>query len=521
MTASHEVCMISADGQVACTFSQTTLLTLPPMGQEICLSLQNEAKVPMGTVALRVLDIVAKCKPGSKESYFTRSFNMKVESSKQCPRPFIGGPCDAKKCQKLSHNAKIEDLSDTANNSPGYSYCVEVGGDFKFPLTCDWCLVCNIPACLFFRTFAVPTSSKVFEVFKCPTWETEVKVLMSIHIGNKTEEHVTVLHPAQTSSHNHVKLTLNNPFIPPTPLLSSYFITDGTRASLLYGASPRGQPTVGQVGALQCQSLEKAKAFDCYFPAGICSCHPGFSKPHCTCSEMDHETFFSDSQTVLPLNKQGVQIHYEKDELVATFGYNSAVQIQVSIQGLRVITRIDTNTCELSSIDAKGCYNCLKGATLSVMCHTNFGEALATVDCKQHNFLVPCNKTGIRSTATVNFDKANLNEQCTITCPGGSKNFVLTGTLAYVEGPRMGSNYTNPDSQDRSPDGGIWGWITSIDYLAILAFLTSNWTHIILVIITILLVYITIRVLPTILSYLALVIPQLRMIQIARHLHQA
>uniref|UniRef100_A0A914DNC8 Phlebovirus glycoprotein G2 C-terminal domain-containing protein n=1 Tax=Acrobeloides nanus TaxID=290746 RepID=A0A914DNC8_9BILA len=159
---------------------------------------------------------------------------------------------------------------------------------------------------------------------------------------------------------------------------------------------------------------------------------------------MTLETFFADPETSLPIQHEGLLLQQHERRLEAIFGISSSIQLQLTMQGLHATTKIDSNTCEISDVKATGCYQCLTGAKVHLTCKTNFGEALANVQCSNSNisFVTPCNSSGKTSTITVNFDKAILNEACSVQCPGGSTSLKLEGTLAFVEAP-LYANYSS------------------------------------------------------------------------------
>jgi len=116
-----------------------------PQGQIACLLIKNINNEPMGTISAEVLKVFLECK--NKNVYFTRSYRMQVESSKRCP--WVGS-CTDDKCSSIKVYSRIEELSDEANRSPGFSYCVESCGCAK----CG-CFSCS-SGCLFYRTYVKP-----------------------------------------------------------------------------------------------------------------------------------------------------------------------------------------------------------------------------------------------------------------------------------------------------------------------------------------------------------------------------
>ncbi|KAK6060258.1 hypothetical protein COOONC_02087 [Cooperia oncophora] len=96
--------------------------------------------------------------------YFTRSTNLNVTSSKRCPRM---GSCSGDKCAKVNSTSIIPELK-RGNHFPGRTGCYESCGG----LGCD----CFYPSsgCLFYRVFATPVDTKVYEIFRCMRWREQI-----------------------------------------------------------------------------------------------------------------------------------------------------------------------------------------------------------------------------------------------------------------------------------------------------------------------------------------------------------
>lgn len=165
LTAGRSSCSVGPNQELRCVLSEATRLVLAPQGQDTCLLVKDPNGEPLGTLLVEVKDLALVC--AKESSYFTRSFRMKTDSIKKCPWK---GECWGERCGKVGPKERLADLSQEANAAPGFSGCMEACGCWG----CG-CFSCAA-ACQFYRVYAVPTSSTVYEMFTCPTWTYQVEV---------------------------------------------------------------------------------------------------------------------------------------------------------------------------------------------------------------------------------------------------------------------------------------------------------------------------------------------------------
>lgn len=478
LTAQKSVCSASANGTTECVITEITRLSLMPQGQDTCLLIKDQNNEPLGTISIEVKKIKLTCQVHS--DYFTRSFLMKVESSKRCPSM---GSCKGDICAKVTTDSKMEELRGEANNSPGFTYCAESCGC----ATCG-CLSCS-SGCLFYRTFAVPLSNTIYEVFSCPTWEYNIDIQVSLVMQDEKFRQTLNLKPGIPVVWRNMKFSLSSISAPSAPILGTQFLTDGTR-TIMVRASASGQPISGTIGQIQCSSHQKATHFDCYLPHDICNCQSRETVAACSCAEQSLEPLFEKPESLIPLLMASVSIKGTGKNLEAEYSNIAAIELQVSMEGFRLSTKIQKNKCLVEPIEFKGCYSCLSGAKLEFNCKTDFGEALAHVHCGLSSFSTTCTPSGIKSTTTMNFVQAVVKENCSVLCPAGSTSFIIEGTLAYIEKERIG-NISNVIATPNAAE--------SIDLSAVTQFFSGNWGKTLMIIVgAIILVVITILFLPII-----------------------
>ncbi|KHN70739.1 Envelope glycoprotein, partial [Toxocara canis] len=147
LQASQSSCLQYENGSFECILTTSARLMVAPQGQQSCLLLKDMNSRPLGTLTIQLKKIALRCK--KKSLYFTRSFQMAVASSKRCS---AAGSCSGNKCTNITIDTKLPEFEKHVNDAPGFTYCMESSG-----CAACGCFLCD-PACLFYRTYARPTS---------------------------------------------------------------------------------------------------------------------------------------------------------------------------------------------------------------------------------------------------------------------------------------------------------------------------------------------------------------------------
>ncbi|KAK5968540.1 hypothetical protein GCK32_022854 [Trichostrongylus colubriformis] len=405
-----------------CTYDQVTQLLLQPIGQEACLILRNKEKRVMGTIAIRLEQISHICK--QKTEYFTRDHQFLTESRRQC---YKTESCQGNTCSSLKPEMKLVDFSTISNSNPGYTYCVPSCGCFW----CNWCFYCT-STCLFYRNYAIPTSSTIYRVFTCPTWSIQAEGIATIRSEDYTSTQRFTLQPGIPFTWNKVQLTLTSTITPSYPILSSYFLTDSNITTRIE-PSPQGQLLLNSPGQVQCKTEEDAKTFrNCLFSKSACSCNPRKYKVVCTCSNGTISSFLQNKHNKLPIITTNVAIINEGSNVKAKTTIGSALAVQISANGLVIAANNNNNSCQVQMEELTGCYDCTQGAKTNVSCTSSISEETAQIECSNNTQLVRCTPEGRISTIRFHFSSSTVVENCTIRCPGGISTATLTGRLAFV-----------------------------------------------------------------------------------------
>ncbi|EPB78661.1 Pao retrotransposon peptidase [Ancylostoma ceylanicum] len=431
VTSTEEVCTIQ-ENKETCTFNHATTITLQPLQQQTCLTLNDPEKRPMGMLTVKPDGIKFRC--NKKIEFFTRDHQIVSESVHRCHR---AGSCHSDECHHVKDTDALPEFSSEANSRPGYTSCSSSCGC----ITCDGCFFCE-PSCLFHRLYAIPTTPTIYSIFYCPSWELEVDAEISLQREDETTTSTIRLLPGRTSTWNNIRFSLIGTIVPQLPILSSAFVTNGRQTSIVKPAYA-GQLQSNSVGQLQCPNLEAAKQFECHFSRNLCTCTNALHKVSCTCYDGSVE----DHMEALPLPQTSKNfLVFEKDRnIYAKTHVGSALQLHIVAQDLKITTVKHTSHCQVEASDLSGCYSCTSGASLTLSCKSDNGEVLANMKCNEQTHVIRCTESGFINNILLMFDTSEVAADCTAACPGGIVNFTIKGLLAFVNERIISQSYSATD----------------------------------------------------------------------------
>lgn len=180
--------------------------------------------------------------------------------------------------------------------------------------------------------------------------------------------------------------------------------------------------------------------------------------------------------------------------LQAEYNNIASMEMQISLEGLRLSTKIEKNSCTIKPEQFGGCYSCMTGAKLKFNCKTDWGEAIAHVSCGTAEFSTICTPKGITATTVLNFAQATVKEECKVRCPAGIQKFQLERNLVFIEKERQ-FNISNMISGKSQPTD------TTFDLGPLTGWLSGNWLiSVVIIIIIFIVLAITVPLAPFILK---------------------
>lgn len=441
--AKEEMCL-EKNHELHCTLMESAIVTISSLQQEAVFPIKDFTGKISSELKLKTEGLRFICKPIS--IFFTRDFKLHTDSIFRCSGY---GSCIDTFCDKLKPNGKISELEGIANDYPGYSYCDQSCGG----------LFCGCPpwsgkGCLLFRTYALPTSDEtIYEVFSCD-WVQTLPTYIFYKAENNSFEHKFMLEPGKTQTFNHIKLTLILTIKPEiTGILNSHFSTNSRKFVVLLSEE------FEQSKHLRCSDRKAAKIFNCTFFEDLCKCRPALTTENCH----------------LPLETLTYSIYGDHKEIELKYSDFSSVQIQIRLEGYKIVSKIVQTKCSVKASKAVGCYRCRDGATIPYTCKTEVEASLvAEVTCEGGlRFNLLCDSSQKLRRKRVSIDKLYPQLNCTIECPIPSKfSLDLDGLLFVLEseyGQRSGSQSAEHYQ------------VTLIDWDAVFRWLTAEWTHILIV----------------------------------------
>ncbi|KAK6059720.1 hypothetical protein COOONC_02627 [Cooperia oncophora] len=385
-SSENSICTISSKGKKECSLETTEIVKINSFSREGCIRLFDNSTVQK-EIRIQWKGVRLTCQ--KTNAFFTRSTSQRTIDSKRCSH---SGSCVASKCESIKTTSLIPELSQ-GNQYPGITRCVESCGGPG----CGCFYLSS--GCLFYRIFHVPVDEKVYELFKCSIWKEEVLL------------DVTVI------SHKHKTITNRTTAVKPTTEKTSRY---GTKNKHLH---------------LQCDSEESARTLNCTATTS-CNCDPAENKVKCLCQDVNiTESFTKEIGSRFPIRRPWITFTADTTKKV-TAHIPSLVAAEVFVQLRekfeRTVKVVTDERCMVPNSVAKGCYRCLQGAEAEIYCTTDGNSTMATVQCDEEYFTIPCTPSGATTIWRFSHPSAKVKKECQVSCGSTTTRFEITGILQWV-----------------------------------------------------------------------------------------
>ncbi|EPB66843.1 integrase core domain protein [Ancylostoma ceylanicum] len=408
----HQIhsCYRAKDGE-RCTIDTSEIVKINPFKQEACLRLTNNSTNLLEVQLLwKNLDLICE-----KETIlFSRSTRYGLLDSKRCPH---AGSCTGEKCGAVNRTSQIAELR-KANIHPGVTGCVESCGEPG----CD----CFYPSsgCLFYRIYLLANDDAVYEFFRCARWKEVVYLQMTVNgLQNRAKVHNFHVIPNKPQLLPPFTITLSSLSLPPIPLLSSNFLTDGTHTAL---APLNYDPP------LKCSTWENAKNMTCEVEEN-CKCAPAEVRMLCDCRDLNLTAHVLNPEYQLPILRPNLEFRTRHKLPIARIRQSPTAEFIVRIKDrFETISIASDAVCTIEDTHCIGCYNCAKGAQAAVLCKSSTPEERAELRCGAQAFTVPCSLQGTESVLSFLSSKARFHATCSVQCGKTQSTFEITGILRYT-----------------------------------------------------------------------------------------
>lgn len=410
----EEQCTTQEDGHLHCTFNEMTVFKVFPHGQSLYLLLQDSKARPMGTLKLEIKDTFLEC--SKRTLMFTRNHKIKVDSVKRCSSK---GRCVGRKCADFTSNQTIDEMP-LANQFPGITFCSESCG--------GWTCGCGYwtSACLFYRLYAIPINLATYEIFECIKWDIAVSLALTLETNVQSESQNFTLHPGLTYTWNNVRVSATTT----TPITSATqlkFMKTDVHTGIIQETD---YPLITQLSCANRAAANRFSPFLCGFDPAICHCERAEKEAICACRNAT-SAFTRWSNHLLPESYAGVWIEPSPEGAVKGRSAVQELEIGITVDNLETRTKIDHTRCTVQVTEPKGCFSCTTGAVMNATCQTDKGQTVAHIECEKFSFALKCNEKLSQIHEQVHFyvASANVNESCSVSCPGFTTKVRISGRL--------------------------------------------------------------------------------------------
>uniref|UniRef100_A0A1I7UJG7 Phlebovirus_G2 domain-containing protein n=1 Tax=Caenorhabditis tropicalis TaxID=1561998 RepID=A0A1I7UJG7_9PELO len=406
---------ISCDNKNNCLIEQTEDIFFTPQMKTVCLQLTSKNQV-LAKIKLSVNHNFRRCEKGP--ILFTKNVTVNVESSKRCHG---GGECVDRKCLDIGPNSKLKEFPE-ANKYPGITYCsTSCGG-----LWC-WCLL-PTEGCLFYRTYATPTSEDKFQIYSCDEWSNKLVFDMIVTVNNSRNSESFVLRQGDIKEfdYNDNKLKIKTTLIDISEesglsVLGKKFIQSNEKISLAAISN--------ELFPLECNEVGK-----CHYRE-TCSCQQLEDSAKCTFKVPDLYKLLEDKNHNLPIVTERYHLGITNDNVPAIKMKHSKFHIQLTVnKNYNLSTTESKIDCSISSHTSfSGCYNCLKGAVQNITCRAK-EPSHAKLSCDNGEFIdiLTCDTNGVVNEIHRKFNSSNPTGVCTVSCGAKNNSFKVDGKLVFV-----------------------------------------------------------------------------------------
>lgn len=411
---------VTCDDKQMCRIEKTEDIFVDPQTETICLQLISDTKVFM-KLKVKIVYNFRKCIKG--HITYTKNVTVKVDSAKRCHGM---GECSGRKCLDIGPNSKLEEFSEN-NKYLGHTYCsTSCGG-----LWC-WCIL-PTEGCLFYRTYAIPTTDDLFEIYTCESWTNRITLVTETGMNNNIEKETLMLREGETTGliyrkHN---LTLDIKLSDISEesglaILGKKFIQSNGKIALA--------AITNEVFPLECQETKTCTYRE------TCSCSTAEEAAVCTCQFPDLYKLLDDKDHSLPIitgkyhlatsldNTPVIKMKHNKFHLQISMNHSYSAHVAVS--------KIDCTVTKTTPF--RGCYNCVKGAHQNVTCKSK-EDSHAKLSCDEGEFIdmITCSKKGFENLVYRRFNRSHPTGSCTVKCGTKTNRYDIEGQLTYVEHPKL------------------------------------------------------------------------------------
>ncbi|AII79366.1 glycoprotein precursor [Rukutama virus] len=451
VTAESRTCINPGNGKGTCYFSTNSLLEISPRGQESCMILKNSGGEVVDVLKIKTEEIKLECE--KSDLYWTPRVTHKCLGTRRC---HLMGECKGDYCA----NFKLDDYSpewgdkQELMNTLGWSFCAEQCGG----ALCQ-CFNLN-PSCYFYRKTFQPLGPEVFNMFECSEWSYR----LHLTVANNVSAEKVVLKLGVPYQIKDGLISLHSISQPPSVGFDRCFGESETGVKFHAICNKRQEYTLGKLGEIQCPTKIDAQRISshCLSSESLVNAKVHIDDLNCFSSIIDPGDI--QKRNKLPANVGGVTFYPTQSSVEAAISDLASASLMIKLVNFRVDFTVDLAKCSTRFVSLKGCYNCEQGAVLTVNTVSNFGTALALLDCPSLDYTtyLEVNSHLTEVDRIIHLNKSHIYDKCTVICPNSKDSIIISGELVYLfnEDLRHSNQTVMPGMKPKMSSGwDPFGWM--------------------------------------------------------------
>ena len=365
ITSRISACQTNPSGIETCEISGQAQVTLTTIESSACIFFSDDSNHNVYFIRLAFTHL--RCQWNTIHQYYTYPVSVHVSSSLICPNYDYcswGSQCTPAR----SH---FPGITKEAKSWPGQSSCISTSAKTRF------CAVIHFDPCLHYRWYLIPQYNTTYRVDKITGHTCLPTITVSEAIGNKlvnttVQEHMTTKSGIQVN----VIGTFDQPITLPSPFLVQNI--HNRKDSHIESASPRSQPTPGQLGDIQ--TTQPLSTTFIYNP-NMVQCTNYETTTHCHIPQSYINILQQQKPNILPRAIHNHHFYLNTDgTLESTLLRSAPVVVHLRFNNMRISLR-HTKICPqiISVQSVTGCYSCNLAAKIIIRAKSLCSSGSASV----------------------------------------------------------------------------------------------------------------------------------------------
>ncbi|EGT43303.1 hypothetical protein CAEBREN_28676 [Caenorhabditis brenneri] len=424
-----------------CRIEKIEDIFFTPETKTACLQIVSKKNV-ISKLKLTVAHNYRKCQKGP--ILFTKNVTVHADSAKRCHGM---SECIDRKCLDIGPNSKLVEFQE-GNKYPGHTYCASSCGGL-------WCkCLLPTPACLFYRTYAVPTTDEKFQIYHCDSWSNSINFQAVLTVNNEELERVFIVQEGEEYKIDY-KLVKGEHITIKVKLLS---ITQETGLSILGKKFIQNGDKIALASiSNEIFPLECSETGECNYRE-TCNCQTAESEALCNCPVPDLYKILDDKHHNLPVITERYHLAAGQDNVPTIRSKHNKLHAQIVIDQSYHTSTIESKIdCSISQTTPYvGCYNCLKGASQNVTCKSS-EPTHAKLSCDNNDFIdiLTCDKNGIVNEIHRKFNGSTPTGVCTVVCGNKNNSYKIEGKLTYVAHTSLTNKTRSLQAMSKRPNPNL------------------------------------------------------------------